>query len=139
MLKAINLTKTKVYESDLDDAKGTDQATQFVLGAINTRAFSSIVDRNSEIRVNEDGEQASRFNSMTVAYDLVRFGLKDINNMQDADGNPLKFVTESVNYNGKTMLAASSAIMEALPTELIVELAGEIQSLNSVTAEEAKN
>lgn len=137
--KAINLTKTKKYTSEQDPEYGTDKASVFTIGAIDSRTMSHIIDSNMESKIGPDGEQMSKYNQLTVAYNLVRFGLKDITNFENDDGTPLVFKTEKINYGGKTYTVAADEILSVLPTFLIMELAAEVNEVNTVSETDSKN
>lgn len=137
--KAINLTKTKTYESELDEAKGTDDSTKFLLGAIDTRTMSYIVDSNMDVTENDDGKILNKFNQLTVAYNLVKFGLKGFTNYQDSEGADVPYKQESINYGGKSYKVVTEAILSSMPTTLIMELAGQINDINTVSEDDSKN
>jgi hypothetical protein len=137
--KAVNLTKTIKYESDLDSDKGTEAATKFILGAIDSRTWSHVVDTNMESKMTQDGEQLNKFNQMTVAYNIVRFGLKGFENFLDDENKELVYKTEKFSMAGKAYMVTTEEIMSLLPVNLIMELAGEINSINTVSEEDSKN
>jgi hypothetical protein len=136
--KALNLTRTKTYESNLDPEKGTENATKFVLGALDTRLMTALADKSFEVVNTADGDQVNKSNQLTIAYNMVRFGLKGWTNYADEDGNPLEFKSGTANIGGKTYPCVQDDLLARLPLELVMELAGEVQSVNRVDEDEAK-
>lgn len=139
MFKAINLTKTIDYKSNLDPNKETDEAVVFTLGAVDSRTMSAIMDKNIETRIDKEGDTMYKPNQMTTAYMLVRFGLKGFKNWKDHDNSDVKFETESANVFGKNYKLVKESIISAFPPELITELSGEIYGFNSLEDEDVKN
>lgn len=137
--KAINLTKTVRYQSELDSEFGTDKATTFILGPIDTRTMSYIIDANMESKVNSDGEQSMKFNQLIVAFNLVKFGLKGFENYLDENDQPLVYKTEKVNFGGKHYTVVSEDILSMLPQALLMELAAKINDINTVSETDEKN
>lgn len=137
--KAINLTKTVEHQSELDPNKGTDKAVIFTLGAIDTRTFSSIFDKQIESKTNKEGEIIIKPNQLTAAYQFVKFGLKGLQNWLDDKDSPIEFKTERVNVFGKSYTLVTDSILEGFPSELITELAEAIIDINNLSESDVKN
>lgn len=137
--KAINLTRTKEFESTLDDARGTENATKFVLGALDTRLMTSLADKSFETITTADGDQVAKANQLTIAYNMVKFGLKGWTNYTDEDGNPVEFKQGTTNVGGKAYPCVQDDLLARLPLELVMELAAAIQDVNSVSEQDSKN
>ncbi len=141
-ITALTLSATKNYVSDLDPAKkdNPEHATNFVLGAIDTFVNSHVFDRALEFKQGESNNVQSagiKMNEMDV--ETVRFGLKDIKNLKDGDGNDIPFTTQVRVILGKTYNVVSEEILRILPLGVQRELAREIRNINTLTKAEAKN
>jgi hypothetical protein len=137
--KAVNLTKTIKYESDLDPAKGTEDATVFQLGAIDARVMGNIIDSSRETKYDVEGNTTDKVFQFNMSMLLVRFGLKGISNYQDEDGKEVPFKTDTINFSGKSYVVCSEDIVKSMPLQLIAELAGKITDFNVVSEQDAKN
>lgn len=137
--KAINLTKTVEYQSDLDPNKGNDAATIFVIGALDSRTMSHIYDKNLESKFTKEGENVIKPNQLTSAYMMVRFGLKGLRNWKNDDDSVVLFKTERTNQFGKTYDLVLEDIISGFPNELIVELAEAIADVNNLSEQDVKN
>jgi hypothetical protein len=140
-LKLLNLTKIVPFESSFDSAKDTPDAVRFMIAAIPTGAFNHIVDSNTRT-IREDGEFHQNTKTLSMTMDMIRFGLKDIENIQNIDigDEPLtKLPTEKIKVGSKYMEVVSQEFIDMLPVELMAELADAIANLNTVTEDERKN
>lgn len=140
-LKLLNLTRTVEFESQYDEAKGTPDAVKFVIGAIPTGSYNHIVDSNTKT-IREDGEVYQNTRAISMTMDMIRFGLKDIINIDkmDTGGDPLtKLPTENIRVGSKNVRVVAQEFLDMLPIELMVELADAIAEMNTVKEEERKN
>jgi hypothetical protein len=140
-IKAVNLSKTINYQSDNDADKGSQNATTFVLGALDARVVSSIKDKATAIPVSSlgtgEGFATLRINEMN--FDVVQFGLKNLVNFTDSDGNQIAYNTVVRQLGGKNYTVCDPAIVEAIPEEEIAPMADAILNINSLSETERKN
>jgi hypothetical protein len=141
MINGIDVYEEKRYVSKYDPDKS--HPTVFVLGLINLKVCHSIVDEASQFEVNsekpeEKGKLSLRWNQMN--YELVRFGLKGVENFNDPRTNqPVKFETISVTRRGKNYNVVTENVLEMIPPVVITELAEQLRSMTHLLEEEAKN
>lgn len=141
-IKAINLTRTVRYESDLDPAKGTEDATVFVIGALDARVMGALKDKATEIPMaaftNAENAMAN-LNASRTNFDIVVYGLRGLENFLDEDGKPVEYKTVIKNLGGKAYQVIDPEIVNKFEPDLIDELAGRISNFNQLTEEERKN
>jgi len=125
MLQAINLAKTIEYQSDRDPAKGTENATVFVLGALSSRVASTIRDKSTRFSgdLGKVEGMTTELRMNETAFELVRFGLRGFRNYQAADGTLVEFKTEEVQIGTTIMKVVAKEIMDVIDLETIRELA----------------
>lgn len=126
MISGIDLTETMDYVSKLDTE---DIKTIFVISPVSSR----IQARVGKL-AGADGGGA--LDSMMEAF---RFGVKDIKNLQNKQGVPVKFKTEEVVVGNEKCFIVSKDIVDILPLNVIIEVGAKIMSFNNLTEEEAKN
>lgn len=137
-IKALTLSRTKVHESDLDPAKGTPDATQFTIGAIDSYISSYVFDRTLVFGESAGGEREVAQVKMNESnIDVVRFGLKGWKNFKDEDNNDVEFTTVERVVMGKKYVAASDECIARMDIALIRDLASAIREINVVTKDEA--
>lgn len=142
MIKAINLTKTISYELSFDEHYGTDQATKWTLGALDSRVLATIKDKATSIPVaalNGSNEGSATLNLNQTNFEVVLFGLKGFTNFQDEEGKQIPYKTVLYSLAGKSYSVADPELVKMIPPEGIDELATEILGINSVREEERKN
>ena len=121
-MRGINLSETKEYYSD-DDKSAIK--TKWTYGAIDSEIYSMLGD-------------GSR-NPIRIAFDAVRFGLKNFENFKDAQGNEVAFSTISITIGTTTYKIVSPNIMKIIPPQLINDLGEEILKMSRLNEEEIKN
>ena len=137
-LIGLSVAGTDSFQSSLDPAKGTPEATVFTLGTLDVFITAHIIDRAMQFSgQGEDTKIEFRNNQQNI--DAVRFGLKGWANFKDAAGNDIPFKTLKRNVHGRDYTVVSDDSLNALPLELIEELAGELRKKNTLTKDEAKN
>jgi hypothetical protein len=142
MIKLINLTKTVEYQLTSDPDVGTENATTFVLGALDARVMSVIKDKATAIPVSAFTDATNAMASLNINQtnlEVVQFGLKGFKNLQNDDGSQVEYKTAHVNLGGKTYLVCDPKIIEVLRDEDISELASKIMDINTLTEAERKN
>lgn len=138
-IKQINLHKRHEFQSQFDDAKGTPEATTFVLRELDTFLTAHVSDLMTKLTF-EGGEQEmsiSDFSSVSVL--ACQLALVDVVNFQDESGAPVPFRTQKKNVKGRTYDVAHDDFIRSVPMTILTEMFGHIQTMNSVTADEAKN
>jgi hypothetical protein len=139
-IRALTLSTVKEYQSDLDPAKGTDEATVFVIGAIDAFASTYIADRTLVFSDSGNGtREISQMKLNEVNLDMVRFGLKGWRNFRDDSDNDVEFKTVDRVVLSKKYTVVADECLARMDISLIRELANAIQSINMVTKEEAGN
>lgn len=135
-LRGISRSTDTPHESDLDDAKGTPQATRFFLRPLDVATNAKLAD--SATTVSGDGD--IHINAQATAVEYVRHGLVGWANFLDQDGNdiPFKTVKRTVGARNGVELASDESL-DALGLELVRDLASKIRSLSSVSKADAKN
>lgn len=136
-LKAITRNRVRQFESDFDDAKGTDQATVFTVGALSPRLSAMIRDKSTSIGASASSEETTvNVNINSANLEFVRYGLKGWTNFVDEDGNLVEFTT-SRDKDGNEV--ASEESISALAEPVIQELAREINDFNTLSEKQRKN
>jgi len=122
MITGVNISATKDYTSKLDKS---DPKTIWKIGALDSDVFDLI------------GDQAQ--NPLKMTSEVVRFGLKGIENFKDSYGNEIKFdtVSRAVGRNNYSVVADN--IMKIIPPEIKNELSEQILNLTKLNPDEIKN
>jgi len=135
MLKALDLSKTISHESELDEAKGTENASRFTLGGIHSRVYMVIKDRATKFAQDATGDMSVSFSGNAVAYELVKFGLRDVQNFE----NNTPFKREKIRIGNTDCEVVTDEYMATLDPDLIRELSEQITKLCEFSKDEAKN
>jgi hypothetical protein len=131
----LSSASTRKVELSSDPAKGTPEATRFIIGSLSAREMAGIKDKSSKF--DSKGNFSNEGNK--AALEVVRLGLKGWENFLDADGKEIAFLTEEVsNINKKTTVAAYASLDRLSFTDLL-EIHNHIAGLNTLTEEERKN
>lgn len=143
-IKTLKLDEEWEFTSKYDPEKETEDATVFVLGTLSSRVVSALQDGATKFRPTKgkDGEDdtlEADFLPNSMAYEVVRHGLKGVKNLQDSEGNPVKFETANRHIGGVDIKCAAERILRALPLDVIRELSTEIQRKNVLDEDEEKN
>lgn len=142
MIKGIKLDAVRNYVSNLDPAKGTDEATVFELGTLDSRIMGRITDKATTMSINPnrpDDEVDTTVNASEVAFETVQYGLRGWKNFVDDDGKEIPFKTTKRNHGGTSYRVVDEDVLKMLPRAVIVELAAEIRKDNELSEAEAKN
>lgn len=123
MITGINLLQTEDFISKYD--KG-DPQTVWKYGVIDSEAMPVVLE----------GTQGGTLTQMT---ELVRFGLKDIQNFTDKDGKTVRYDTEQIVVRGRVFHVLASKILKIIPREIILELGVKILEAGHLTEQETKN
>lgn len=130
----------KEHVADRDPDKG--HPTVWILGTLDLRVRTYIQDETATFEVSSDKptDRAGvrlRLGERNVL--IVRFGLKGWRNLTDAQGQEVPFAQEAVDLDGKSYPVVARALLEALPYELIEELATAILRMNTLAEPDRKN
>lgn len=135
-VKALSMNKEINYVSENDDAKGTDGETVFILRAISARTVALIRDKSTRfVNVGEGKEPEIEMNLNTANLEMVRYGLKGFRNFYSNEGE-VAFLTEKDAF-GEVVVKEET--LNAIPADLIQELARAIQGFNSIDEQTRKN
>lgn len=141
-IKALNLVKTKEIELSFDDAIGTDAATKFTIGALDTRVFSIIKDKATALPVsafsNPEGAMAS-LNMNQTNFDIAVFGLRGWKNLKNDFDEDIAFRTTTTVMGGKSYITADPELVMTLPEDAIAEIATAVMDFNALSEEDRKN
>lgn len=141
MITAVNINATKKYVSKLDPSK--DNPTVFHIGLLDHNLNQYIDEQVSNFEFksrNPKDLPKANFNISRRNYLAVKFGLKDVENLNDPETNkPVKFDTVSVSVSGKNYLAVTDHQMSMLTKALVDELAEVILDENRLSEDETKN
>jgi len=138
-IKTLNLEAEWEFQSKHDGAKGTDDATVFVLGTLSNRLLSYLQDKATTFKgTSEEDVEASIMNA-SLAIEIVRYGVRDIRNLPNAEGNAIAFETQKKNVHGIDVRAVKSHILDVLPKVIVMEVADELQKRNELSEDEVKN
>lgn len=139
MLTGIDINETVDYISPLDTS---EPKTVFKLGVIPTIIMAALRDQSRIVMVdllNMDGKTPVKTNLGEMQLNYVRHGLKGWTNLKDSKGTILTFQTQKCNIAGRDINVAADESLNALPEDLIQEIAAKINDLNSLSREEIKN
>ena len=138
----ITLDTTREFVSSYDDAKGTPEATVFIIGTLDSRIFGLLRDKGTTLQVDTsrpNDEVQTQINASEVAFLTVQYGLKGWKNFRDAAGNDLVYKTVRRTHSGQTYSVVDPEILKRLPSAIITELAEQIRSDNEMSESEVKN
>ena len=139
-IRGIDVYEVRDYISKYDK---DEPKTIFKLGVLDSRVRAELEDEATSFEVSspsapeEQSKATLGLNRRNI--ETVRFGLKGMENFQDAKGNPVKFDTISLSKYGKNYQVVTPQILQMLPFEVIMELAGEIRRDNWMSEQERKN
>jgi hypothetical protein len=137
----INVNETKKFVSPKDP----DQAnpTAFHLGALDAFVKAHIEDSTTEFETNPSNSEEARIKIRYAERNLltVKFGTRKIENFVDPlTKQPVTIEAVPVKICGMDYLAIPDRTIAILAKgDLIVQLAGEINKLNALGENEAKN
>ena len=139
-LYGVSLLETQDYISTHDSNKTeSDGATVFVLGTLDLVTRFRLMDSAFDM-TQGDGPARININRNMVNMEAVRFGLRGWRNFRNKDGEKeLPFSTETDTVGGKPYVVVSKECMNAIPTNIILELGQKIMDLNAVDAGFAGN
>jgi hypothetical protein len=141
-IKGLSLSDTRDYQSELDDARGTPEATTFKIGTLDSRVFGMIRDKATSISVdpnNPNGDVQTSINMNEVNFATVQYGLKGWSNFRDDRGNDIAFKTIKRSHGGASYDVVDPDLLKQVPSVVISELAEQIRADNEVPVAEAKN
>jgi hypothetical protein len=133
-IHAIDLHTTKTI-SHPDDQ--TDP-TMFTIQALDSRVLGDLADSSLVVAVNANGEDEDadvKMASNRLAFETVQFGLKDIKNFKDKDGDVL-FSTENKTVGSKSYKVAKANLVASIPSNVVQWLSDEIKKLNILDTDE---
>lgn len=137
-IKGITLIESFKWYSPRDKAESDNDKTTFVLGAVDGLIRAHIADNATAWISHEAGMQMVNKSSHRN-LELVRFGLKSVENFKDDKGNdiPVEFVDRVI--NGKVYKVVADSFLVRLDIADIADMAIAILDANTVTDTERKN
>jgi hypothetical protein len=140
-LVGLRADATREVELSFDPAKGTDDATRFILGTLTARVQVYLRDQATRFKPDPDNDDkvVAEFSPNAAAYETVRFGLKGWHNFKDDKGNELVPKFEKKALAGRDYEVLTEETMDLLHADIIRELAEELGKVNSLSEEESKN
>jgi len=138
----LSLAATRPFQSRLDSARGTPEATTFRLGTLDSRILGKIKDMATTINVDPtqpDDEVSTSINGNEVNFQTVAYGLKGWENFKDAKGNDIAFQTLTRRHSGQVYEVVDPEVLKLVPQAVLAELAYEITRDNEVSETEGKN
>lgn len=136
---ALNLASTWEFVSELDPAKGTEEATRFRLGALDARVMAHIRDLATSVTARSVEAGDVRINMASMLFAAAQFGLRGWTNLRDSAGNDVPFRTVDRVVGGKTYKVVAPELLELLPFDVVQEIGQAVLDGNSLSKEEAKN
>lgn len=124
MITGIDLNETINFISQFD--KGESKTT-WKLGVLSTPILSYCTAKG-----------VSEF-PLDTMVEVVRFGLKGVENFKSKNGSSIQFSTTSRPISGRNYEIVSDAIINVIPMKVISELGSKILELSTLTDDEAKN
>lgn len=144
----LTLADTKVVESELDPSKGTPAATKFKIGTLDSRVIGKLKDQSTSIGVgaavmangsnDPDAEVDLQVDQNDMFFKACQFGIRGWSNLQDKDGNEVRYETYKRNVGGKSYDIVKDEILSLIPQPVIAEIGRKIVDINEVTAAEEK-
>lgn len=139
-IMALDLSATRVEESKYDDARGTDRATKFTLGTIDSKAAGYIRDRATKLMISPNQEVGSdvptTMEQNSVYYQAFAVGVLAWENFRDREGNDIKRKTQRKNIAGKDYEVITDAVMRRVPLEVINEFGQMLLDENELKEQE---
>lgn len=141
MLTAMSLSKITEFQSPRDPDFGNPNATTFKLAAIPSRIYTALKDDAARFitDASADGGMRTDFKPNMQSLEIVRFGLKGIQNLCDVDNVPVEFKTQKYRFNGAFYDVLHEDVLALLDIDTVRELATEIRKLCELDPAQAKN
>jgi hypothetical protein len=140
MFTAIDVKAVKKYISPNDPDQ--NNPTVFWHGIIDPALTSWIEGKCFNATMNDKGKDVERTVNINVTkHDIltVKYGLRNIENFTDPEGNPVQIQFGNHNILGINYNAVPDEILNMLGVQLIKELAEQIVGNQTVTEEQKKN
>lgn len=131
-MKALNLTQTIKFSSPRDPDK--ENPTLFILGAIPSRVYAILKDKAASFTPDPNSPDGMRaeFNGNLIAYDIVRWGLKGVENYE------LEYQTQKEKVGSYQYDVVHDDFMKSLELETIREISEAVNKLCEIEATVAK-
>ncbi len=129
MLTGVTLVEEFPFYSQYDTAAEADK-TKFLLGPIDVQIRSRINDDTNEWLQTDAGMKLTT-KGMARNLELIRFGLKGVENFKDKTGNDIKITFVNRIVGGIPYQVVSETFLNTIPMLVIRELADKIYELNT--------
>ncbi len=139
-IKTLNLDAEWDFVSKHDDAeKDSGEQTVFTLGTLSNRLLSYLSDKATTFKGTSESDVEASIMNASLAIEIVKYGVRDIRNLPDKDGNTIPFETQKACIHGMDVRAIKPHILDVLPKAIVMEVADELQKRNDLSEDEAKN
>lgn len=148
-IKCLTLSDVRTVECDLDPDKGTENATKFKIGTLDSRIMGKLKDQSTSLGfgaanfsgngVDPDADVDIQVDQNEMYFKACQFGLRGWSNLPDNDGNDLPFETYTRNVGGRNYPAVKDEILGRVPQAVIANIGAKIIAANEVSEGEAKN
>ena len=140
-LIGLRFDATTEFQSEADTAKGTDDATVFILGTLTARMQVHLRDQATKFKPDPDNPDniITEFLPNQSAFDTARFALKGWKNFKDEDGKDVPFATEKKSLGSREFDVVTEECLDCLHADVIREIAEELNKVNALSEEESKN
>ena len=125
-LQLVDLGARKSYISELD---GNDEKTKWMLGPLSARQLFAIY---AKYEADEETVQSAA-SSALMAMDFVKYGLKQV--VGPLAGGFAMANSSDLGFNAK---GVKTSYLDSLPTQLIVEIGGQVALLSTLQEEQKK-
>jgi hypothetical protein len=135
----MNLSVEKVFVFSGDPDKGTDKATRFKYGTLDSRILGILQDKATSVKVNPsapDEDVDTQINSKAFQFEVVQFGCRGWDNFKDDEGNDIPYDTIKLNRGGKSYKVVDPDILASVPGIVLEEFAAKIMAANEMAPEE---
>jgi hypothetical protein len=121
-ITGISLNETKDFTSIADTG---EQKTIFKLAVLDAEVFASL------------GQYTE--NPLKMMLEIVRFGLRGIENFKDSNGNDVKFTTVNKAVGQYSYKVVADSLLKIIPSQIVNEIGAEILNMSKLGSEEIKN
>ncbi len=142
MIVGLTLNSQVAYQSKSDPDYGTEKATTFQLGSLDSRIVGKLRDDATSFAVNPNAPEEEvdvSIGQNELYYLACMFGLKGWTNLVDSDGNDIRYRTRKRNVAGRTYEVVDDMTLSRIPQGVLVELGREILEANEVSETDVKN
>ena len=133
-IMGLDLEATEDYVFSGDPARGSEDATVWVLGTLDSRILGKIRDMATTMALDplKPDEISQTINSREMDFTTVVYGLRGWRNFPDGKGGLIDFKTEQRTHNGTVYTVADPMVVKRIPPQVMRELAAKIRRDNTL-------